>query len=170
MALLLVALVGLNVLLLVIFRLYKTYKVDTFQAIVFNYLTCVTVGSFVLGKFPLNAGSVQQEWFPYSIALGVLFITGFNILAKTVQVFGVTLSSIAQKMSLVMTVCFTILFFSETVNFPKILGILAAVASIILINIPKKGLDLEDMNLKKMWYLIVLTFLISGIIDIILFR
>lgn len=169
MEFLLVLLVVLNVLLLIIFRLFKTYKVDTFQAIVFNYITCVTVGSIVLGKFPLNASSIQEKWFPYSIVLGILFITGFNILARTVQLFGVTLSAIAQKMSLVLTVGFTILFFSESVNFLKILGILTAFASIIFINLPEKGLDIDTTKFKNFWYMLLLTFVFSGVIDIALF-
>ncbi len=169
MIFLLLVLVVFNVLLLIIFRLYKSYKVDTFQAIVFNYLTCVTVGSIVLGKFPLSLASIDEKWFPYSIFLGILFISGFNILAKTVQSFGVTLSAIAQKMSLILTVGFTILFFNEGVNFLKIIGILSAVLAIILINVPEKGLDIDHTKFKKFWYLLILTFVLSGIIDLTIF-
>jgi len=165
----LLILIVINVLLLVIFRLFKTFQIDTFQAIVFNYITCVTAGSILLGEFPLSMESTQEPWFPYSILLGVLFISGFNILGRTVQIFGVTLASIAQKMSLVMTICFTILFFQETVNFTKVLGIFAAIASIILINLPEKGLDADQSKLKKLGYMLILTFLFSGIIEIILF-
>ena len=165
----LIILIGLNVLLLVIFRLFKTYNINTFQAIVFNYITCVIAGSILLGEFPLSTESIQEPWFPYSILLGLLFILGFNILGKTVQLFGVTLTSIAQKMSLVMIVSFTILFFQESVNFLKIIGILAAIASIILINLPKKGFDTDQIKLKKLGYVLFLTFLFSGIIEIILF-
>ena len=166
---LLAVLVALNVLLLTIFRLFKTYEIHTFQAIVFNYITCMTVGSLVLGEFPISSETVNEKWFPYAIVLGIMFITGFNILGRTVQLFGVTLTSIAQKMSLVITVCFTIFFFSESINTLKILGILAAVTSIIMINIPKKGLDLDDTKMKKLWYMLFLTFFISGLIETLLF-
>lgn len=162
-------LVVINILLLIIFRMYKVYDIDTFQAIVFNYLTTVIVGSFVLGRFPLNASSPSQAWFPYAIVLGFLFIAGFNVLARTVQSFGVTLASISQKMALVMSVSFAILFFNENINTLKILGIIAAIAAIILINIPSKGIDIDAQKAKSAWYMLFLTFFFSGLIEIILF-
>lgn len=166
---LLFVLILINVLLLIIFRLYGIFKVDTFQAIVFNYITCMAVGSIVLGKFPLSAESIQKPWFGYSILLGLLFIGGFNILARTVQTFGVTLSSIAQKMSLILSVGFTIIFYQESVTVLKIIGIIAAIAGIVLINFPQKRIAISEKESKPLWILLILTFLTSGIIDIILY-
>ena len=166
---LLAILISINVLLLIIFRQFKVYKVDTFQAIVFNYLTCVIVGSITLGKFPLSVESIDKEWFPYAILLGILFIFGFNVLARTVQNFGITLTSIAQKMSLILSVGFAIIYFNESINLYKIVGILTAIGVIILINFPRKQKEVEDIHLAKLWYLLLLTWLISGIIEALLF-
>lgn len=162
-------LVVINILLLVIFRFYKVFKVDTFQAIVFNYITAVIVGSIVLGRFALDSSSPSQAWFPYAIALGFLFITGFNVLAKSVQSFGVTLASISQKMALVISVGFAIVFFNEQVNALKIAGITTALAAIILINIPSKGLHIDPKVAKTGWYMLFLNFFFSGLIETILF-
>ena len=162
-------LVVINILLLVIFRFYKVFKVDTFQAIVFNYITAVIVGSIVLGRFALDSSSPSQAWFPYAIALGFLFITGFNVLAKSVQSFGVTLASISQKMALVISVGFAIVFFNEQVNALKIAGIITALAAIILINIPSKGLHIDPKIAKTGWYMLFLNFFFSGLIETILF-
>ena len=166
---LLAILIVINVLLLVIFRMYKVYGIDTFQAIVFNYITCVTVGSLVLGEFPLNSSSPSQPWFPYALVLGLLFISGFNVLGRTVQIFGVTLASISQKMALIMSVSFTILFFGERVDVLKIIGILSAIGAIVLINIPRKGIQIENDKTKSMWYMLLLTFVLSGIIEVLLY-
>lgn len=162
-------LVVINILLLVIFRFYKVFKVDTFQAIVFNYITAVIVGSIVLGRFALDSSSPSLAWFPYAIALGFLFITGFNVLAKSVQSFGVTLASISQKMALVISVGFAIVFFNEQVNALKIAGIITALAAIILINIPSKGLHIDPKIAKTGWYMLFLNFFFSGLIETILF-
>ncbi len=166
---LLILLIAINVLLLIIFRLFKTYNVDTFQAIVFNYITCVIVGSFTLGKFPLSKESLHEPWFPYSIVLGVLFISGFNILAKTVQSIGVTLASVAQKMSLLISVSFTLWYFSESINSLKIIGFIAAILSIIMVNLPSKKDENAPTNVSNHWYLFVATLLFSGVIEAILF-
>ncbi len=162
-------LVSVNVLLFVIFRLFKTYKVDTFQAIVFNYFTCMVVGSITLGRFPLSKESIHEPWFPYSIVLGLLFISGFNILAKTVQNIGVTLASVAQKMSLVISVSFTLWYFSESLNALKIIGFIAAFLSIILVNLQGKN-DMNIQNgMRKHWHLFLATLILSGIIEAVLF-
>ena len=162
-------LIAINVLLLIIFRLFKTYKIDTFQAIVFNYITCVIVGSLTMGRFPLNKESISEPWFPYSIILGFLFIIGFNILAITVQRIGVTMASVAQKMALVISVSFTLWYFSESLNLLKILGFIAAFGSIILVNLPSKKKDTLEPDLSKNWYLFILTMLFSGLIESMLF-
>lgn len=164
----LIIVICLNILLLVIFRMFKKYEVDSFQAIVINYLTCVAVGSFVLGRFPLDASTIDKPWFPYSIALGFLFITGFNLLAQSVQHFGVTLTSIAQKMSLLLSVGFAVVLFNETVNIGKGIGLLAALASIVLINLPDQS-KAERTNTSGPWYLLIVTWLLSGLIDMTLF-
>ncbi len=161
--------VSVNILLFIIFRLYKNYKIDTFQAIVFNYFTCVVVGSITLGRFPLSKESIHEPWFPYSVALGVLFISGFNILAKTVQHIGVTLASVAQKMSLVISVAFTLWYFSESLTIQKILGFIAAFASIIMINLPSKKTNDKSEGIQKYWYLFLATLILSGIIEATLY-
>ena len=105
----------------------------------------MVVGSITLGRFPLSKESIHEPWFPYSIVLGLLFISGFNILAKTVQNIGVTLASVAQKMSLVISVSFTLWYFSESLNALKIIGFIAAFLSIILVNLQGKN----DMNIQN---------------------
>jgi len=122
-----------------------------------------------MGRFPLSAESINEPWFPYSILLGFLFISGFNILARTVQSLGVMLASVAQKMSLIMSVSFTLWYFSESINFMKILGFAAAIGSIILVNLPSKKKAQLTEGLNKNWYLFVLTLFFSGLIEIILF-
>jgi multidrug transporter EmrE-like cation transporter len=122
-----------------------------------------------LGRFALDSSSLSQAWFPYAIALGFLFITGFNVLAKSVQSFGVTLASISQKMALVISVGFAIIFFNEQVNTLKIAGIFTALAAIILINIPSKGLHIDPKIAKTGWYMLFLNFFFSGLIETILF-
>ena len=65
----------------IIFIYFNKYKIDFFQAIVFNYLICVVTGSVVLGKFPLGIQTLDTSWFPWALLMGVLFISVFNIIA-----------------------------------------------------------------------------------------
>ncbi len=161
--------VASSTLIALIFKGFQKYEVNTFQAIVINYLVCILTGSLMMGAFPLAEPFWEEPWFPYALGLGLLFIVGFNIVAKTIQVFGVTIGSVSQKMSLILSVSFAILYFKEASDFVKILGIILALVAVVLTNLPsKKEKKDEGSNKAKYFYLIALTFLTSGIIEILL--
>ena len=78
------------------FKLVEKFGINTFQAIVFNYLTCVITGSFVNGSFPINSEVIGGSWFPWAMLMGTIFISLFNVIAKTAQTMGVAVASVAQ--------------------------------------------------------------------------
>lgn len=131
--------VACSVLLGFIFKLFPRFGVDGFQVIVFNYFTCVCCGWVDLGYFPINTANAEKPWFPYALALGLVFITGFNGAALTVRYFGVTVSQIMQRMSILLTVPFAILVYGESAAWVKIAGIILALASIVLVNWPSEN-------------------------------
>lgn len=163
--------------LILLFKAFSKYNVSTYQAIVVNYLICVVTGFVMTGDSPFTSKFWIEDWFWYGIGLGLCFIVGFNIVAKTVQIFGVTVGSVAQKMSLLLSVSFAIIYFKESANWIKIFGLLLAFAAIILTNIPsnkeeQEAIGNETLTSKekfiKYFYLIALTFGISGLLEIII--
>ncbi|MBC7776340.1 MAG: EamA family transporter [Phycisphaerae bacterium] len=128
--------VACSVLLGFIFKLFARFGVDGFQAIVFNYFTCFCCGWIHLGHFPVQAENFGTPWMPYALVLGLVFVSGFNVAALTVRYFGVTVGQIMQKMSILMTVPFAILVYHESAGWVKILGVLFALVSIVLVNWP----------------------------------
>ncbi len=163
--------------LILLFKVFERKGVSTFQAIVINYLVCVLTGYVVTQDSPFTRDFWNEPWFLFGIGLGLCFIIGFNIVAKTVQVFGVTVGSVAQKMSLLLSVTFAIIYFNESANLIKIIGLVLAFAAIILTNIPAKDGEVEQVGgdsitpkekFSKYFYLIVLTFGISGFLEIII--
>ncbi len=155
-----------------LFKFFPRYQIDTFQAIVFNYLFCVLSAWVSLGAFPIEANVMEQFWFPYALALGTLFISTFNVVAFTVQKFGVTVGAVMQKMSILLSVTWAIFMHAEGVSGMKILGILAAIAAIILTNLPEKSEESTEIDPMPKWqYIFPATVLIgSGIIEILLFE
>lgn len=142
-----------------------------------NYFVCVLTGFIMTGDSPLTSKFWLEDWLWYGIVLGLCFIIGFNIVAKTVQVFGVTVGSVAQKMSLLLSVSFAIIYFKESANIVKILGLLLAFLAIILTNIPSNAATKEDIDnisltsrekFIKYFYLIAFTFGVSGLLEIII--
>lgn len=162
----LIILILCNVLLAVIFKYFDKYKVDNLHAIIVNYATAVLVAGIVLQQSPIPADLFSKPWFPYSLALSLLFITGFNIMAHSFQKAGVAITAIVAKMSLVISAGFAIFYYSELLNLPKGIGIFAAIIAIILVNLPSKSDGLE-INNKYLWLPIV-TMIMSGIIEILL--
>ena len=146
--------------LFVIFKLFHKYEVDNLKAIVVNYAVAFVLG--FLGsetKIPI-ADIFDKPWLPGAFALGVLFILIFVLMAKTSQINGVSVASVASKMSVVIPVTFGILMYNESAPFVKVFGILLALVAVYLVSVKKEEIPLKDSLL-----LPLLLFLGSGVID-----
>jgi drug/metabolite transporter (DMT)-like permease len=122
----LIATVLLNSVLYLIFKLFQKFEINNLQAIVFNYWTCVVTGSIFFGSFPVGAGSMSEQWLPWALLSGVGFITIFNLLGYCTLKDGITTASVANKISLVIPVLFSVLLYHEGSNWVKVVGILLA--------------------------------------------
>ncbi len=156
-----------SVLLGFIFKLFVRFEVDIFQAIVFNYLTCFVCGWLHLGHFPLGAEHFGTPWMPYALVLGLIFITGFNAAAYTVRYFGVTISQIMQKMSILMTVPFAVFVYGESSNWGKIAGFFLALVAIILVNWPSDKLESNADSFKNKWWIPLLAWVLAGSLEVL---
>lgn len=153
----------------VIFKYFDKFGIDNFQAVTFNYLTCLLVGSLLNRSVPFSADVLQADWFTFDLLLGLLFIAGFNFAAIAFQRFGIALTSVMQRMSLIITVGVTILYFHESASWAKVLGILLAITAIFLVN-RKSGQIIPDDKPPRIFYFFPLfVLLISAVIEIILF-
>lgn len=149
-------------LIFVIFKLYDRFGINTLQAIIFNYAIACTVG-LLLNTQPLDpAEIVREDWFPGTIFLGGMFISVFYLAALTTQKSGLSVVSVATKMSLAIPVLFGIFFFRESAGLVKIAGILLALGAVFLTSVKKK--DRVQLERKTLIFPL-LVFLGSGIID-----
>lgn len=103
----------LSVLLLLNFRLFPRYNVDTFQAIVFNYPVCFLTGWLLLPAGQTFSIDFSQTWTWMALALGVGFIVTFLLSGASTQRMGITVTSLANNLSLVIPVCFSLFVFSD---------------------------------------------------------
>jgi hypothetical protein len=97
------------------FKVCEKYSVSIFQAIIFNYITCVITGSVVNGSFPVNGETMQTPWFGWACIMGAMFITIFNIVGLTTQKIGIAVTSVANKLSLIIPVVLSVYLYNETV-------------------------------------------------------
>jgi len=150
------------------FKVIEKLDIPLFQAIVFNYLTCVVTGSVVNGSFPINQSAVQQPWFTWAGIMGCMFISIFNIVGFTTQKLGVAVASVANKLSLVIPFVFSLYLYNEEATWLKITGIIIALAAVVLTCLPdKKGESPSHKHLPSFLMILLpsVLFLGSGLLD-----
>lgn len=146
----------------VIFRGFRNHRVQTYYGIVVNYLTAFAVGIWSFAT-PLPPDQwPARPWFIPAIALGALFIVIFNLMARTAQQYGVSVASIATKMSLVIPVLAGIVLYNETLGPVKWTGIGLALLAVYFASLRAGQVKVH----RRAFYLPVLVFIGSGIIDV----
>lgn len=145
----------------VVFKLFKKYNVNTLQAIVVNYFIAFAFGIMTTTTAININNIVTSDWFYGAVVLGFLFIAIFNVMALTAQKNGLSVASVASKMSVIIPIVFGIFIFKESIGALKITGIVLALIAVYLTSLKPK----DDVVLTKSIYLPIILFLGSGIID-----
>lgn len=147
--------------LFVIFKLFNRYQVNTFNAIVTNYVfACITGLTLYKASWSFHEVT-HSQWFLGTVFLGFMFIVIFMVMARTAQEVGLSVASVAGKMSLIIPVVFGILVYRESAGLQKIFGILLALVAVYLVSAKSKKANLNSKNM----FLPLLLFVGSGIID-----
>ena len=122
----------LTTILFLVFKEFSKRDINTHQAITFNYLTAALIALFI-GDVNYNVTNlVNEDWFYSTIALGAFFIVMFNIMAITTQKLGISISSMASKMSLIIPVIGAVIFQNASIGIYKIAGIIIAIVAVYL--------------------------------------
>lgn len=145
----------------VLFKLFSKYNIDTLQAIVINYITAFICGAFLQQGQITPSEIIISDWFIPAIGLGFLFITIFNVMALTAQKSGLSVASVASKMSVIIPVAFGVYVYNESIGLQKTTGIILALIAVYLTALKTK----DEAVLKPSIYLPILLFFGSGIID-----
>jgi drug/metabolite transporter (DMT)-like permease len=150
-----------SVLILVTFKLFDRYRIDNLQAIVMNYLTAGALGFLITGTEWTPASLPGFSWFTTSLVLGVMFICTFFFFALASQKVGVAVTSVASKMSLVIPIIISMVFWGESLSWPRAIGIILAFAAFHLVFRKKEPIAWKA----KYTYLPLLVFLGNGMVD-----
>jgi uncharacterized membrane protein len=156
----------MNVLIYVNFKLFGNFKINPVQAIIFNYFFCVLAGIFFAGSFNLS-GQEGMEWIFIAIVLGVIFIVNFNLISQTTHHYGISVSSIATKLSLIIPVVVSLFLLRaqfKQFDYLNFAGIALALPAMVLGSIKKRERTISKVK-KLGLALPFLTFFLSGTID-----
>lgn len=150
--------------LLWMFRYFSDKNLNIQGIITINYVTCL-MSTLVVNIDEFNFQNINYESFNiYAFILGSLFILTFNIMSKTVTYFGIMISSVTQKMSLIAPIILGVMLYGENLTVFRIIGIVAAMSAILVINMPFNK-DPEQKRKLIFWGFPFLTWLLSSIID-----
>lgn len=150
-----------STLIFIIFKLLDRFNINTLQAIVVNYFTACLFGIWSYDE-PLNVSEIfESEWVFGAIGLGFLFIAIFNVMALTAQRNGISVASVASKMSVIIPVIFGVYVYNEGVGIQKIIGIIFALIAVYLTSVRPK----TTRNFGKGLLFPILLFFGSGVID-----
>jgi drug/metabolite transporter (DMT)-like permease len=159
-----------NVALVVCFKLFPRFGVDTFTAIVLNYWVSMILGCLMLGYIPLIEHPIADlTWTGFAAFLGIIFTAGFYIIGRSVRFVGMTITAAMQKMSLLIPTTYALIIYDEPWTFLKLLGIALAIVAIVLVT-RKEDIRLRDV--RKLLPYLILPFgalVFSGIIETVLY-
>ncbi|TNE73018.1 MAG: EamA/RhaT family transporter, partial [Bacteroidetes bacterium] len=150
-------------LIFVAFKLFDRFKINTFQAIVFNYFTAFIIGVGLYGNEWDPEALNASAWMYFAVLASMLFISLFILMGLSSQRNGVASTSIAVKMSMAFSMLLMIIGYGENISALKIIGILLAITGVLLVSIEKQS----ETKSSNSWMLIVL-FLGSGGLDFVL--
>jgi drug/metabolite transporter (DMT)-like permease len=147
--------------ILICFKSFEKYKIEILPAIVINYIIAGLLG-YILSNQSISLQHVfEQDWLYFALLIGILFIIVFFIIGKSAQKAGIAITGLASKMSFVIPIMFSILYFKESVNSMMLIGFTIAISSIVLAVYKPST---KSSKLKHIWLPISL-FAGAGLVD-----
>jgi drug/metabolite transporter (DMT)-like permease len=147
----------------ILFKLFPKYQIDTFQAVVFNYIVACLCGISIYHSKYTTEIVTHLSWLKWAIACGILFITLFFLMGVSSQKNGVSVTTIIVKMSMALSILSMILYYNEDIYFLKILAIILAISSVLLLSYSGKS---EKKEVKK--GILIILFIGCGLLDFLL--
>jgi drug/metabolite transporter (DMT)-like permease len=146
----------LSTYLVLAFKALEKMGLNLFHSIVFNYWACVLTGAFMQGGLHVSSHSFSEAWFKWACLMGCMFLSLFYVIGLTAQKINVSVTSVSNKLSLVIPVVFGMLLYNESISLLQGIGIGLAMMAVVFTCWPNK--QTEANNKKKHFLLFLLPF------------
>ncbi len=146
----------------VVFKLLDKKQLPASGVITVNYLVAYLLGFLVMPKCPIDA--VGEPWFIMAFLIGFLFVIFFFVIGLSSKYAGMTITSVAGKMSVVIPIFFSILYYQEKVNPTKIWGVALALLGVFWAIYGRKAYRATQGGVKKV-LLPIFLFVGMGMVD-----
>ena len=123
----------------IVMRTSEKYTKGNHGMLAVNYVICVVMAAMYTGLGNLFP---KTEGIGFTLGLGagtgVIYLAGLLLVQLNIQKNGVVLTSIFQKLGLLVQLLISIVFFKEQPELIQIIGILLCLAAVVLINFEKE--------------------------------
>lgn len=145
----------------VTFKITERFQTNLMKLITVNYLVAALLG-FSFNRHPISFLNILTSgWLPFALLIGFSFIIMFFLIGYSTRLSGIAVTTIAGKLSMVIPILFSLIYFSEKTTFLKITGLILATIAVFLTSY-------RPMNKSKnrlLFLLPMVIFLGSGITD-----
>lgn len=145
----------------IIFKIAKRYSCSIPSLITINYFSAAFLGFALFMEFTLPNAEIVGFWVKEAVFVGILFTGMFYLIGISSLKAGIAITTLANKLSVVFPVIFSVFYFQEEITSSKIIGISGALLAIFLAVYKRNG---AQRNLKSI-ILPVAIFVGSGITD-----
>lgn len=154
-----------SVLLLINFRLHPRFGINTFQTIIFNYPVCILTGLLFLPENQHLNLDLSETSTILAMLLGVGFVITFMLSGISTQRIGMATTSLANNMSLVVPVIFSLVILKTSTSFDAFnyLGLVLAVIAVALSTFKKDEGGNQNKQQTADWLLPIAVFTMYGI-------
>jgi drug/metabolite transporter (DMT)-like permease len=116
-----------------VFKFLDHKKLPSFPVIIINYFTASILG-FLINADKISISEIlQAPWIPISVIIGFLFIVMFFVIARSSSEAGISITTVASKMSVVFPIAFSMIIDpSDQLTFLKAAAIISALTGVLL--------------------------------------
>ncbi len=154
------------VLSVIIFKLFERFNIHVLTAVVSNYIVAALIClSLNQSDKSLSFTTILEDgWGHFAFIVGLFFMFNFYFIAQTTQKMGISVATLANKLSVVVPVIVAIILLKESTSVFKYIGILMTVCSIFLLTRAKERGRVD----KRLLYLPIGIFIMTGLTDVII--
>ena len=149
-----------NITVAVLFKLARRYRINSEQAIVWNYLMAIGL-SWIFFKPQVN--DVAQAVNPLYLLLGCLLPVMFVVISRSIRHTGIVRTDVAQRLSLFIPVIAAFLIFEEVFTANRVGGLALGFLAITC-SIPWQKQERVSTSLAS-WFYPLVVFFGMGLID-----
>ena len=150
-----------------VFKALGSQGGNRYGVIIGNYLTCIVISLIMTGGPAAIVHAAPVTYLCGAVG-GLLFVLGLVFMQSSVAANGATLTSAFGKLGVMVPLAFSFLIFREQPAALQVVGIVIALAALVVINAPAKEAPAPATTASPKTYsfaLLALTFLGNGLAD-----